>query len=145
MSIFIKKTAPLFVLIMMMFSSCSQTEISKLEGNWRLFWLNNLADTDIYVWQFEAGELTIIRYQPSSPNAPEVAGRAQYKTSTEFLDATVTISGFVQSSSTGAVNAMLSTGVWTIDKITNDVMRLSTTDQLGSGGSYVIREFERAD
>jgi len=141
----LKKTAPLFFLWTLMISSCAQTEISKLEGNWRIVWLNDLSDTDIYIWQFEGGELTIIRYQPSSPNAPEIAGRAQYKTSTEFLDARVTISGHIQSVSTVAVISMLSNGAWTIDKVNNEHMRLSTTDQLGSNGSYVIREFERAD
>ncbi len=144
MNFLLKKTAPLFFLGMLLISSCAQTNISKLEGSWKIVWLNDLADTDIYVWQFEAGELTIIRYQPSSPNAPEIAARAQYKTSSEFLDATVTISGFVQSGATGDANSMLSVGTWTIDKISNEYMRLSTTEQEGSGGSYVIREFERA-
>ncbi|MCF8459358.1 MAG: hypothetical protein K9G46_01410 [Flavobacteriales bacterium] len=144
MNFLLKKIAPLFFLGILLISSCAQTNISKLEGSWKLVWINDLADTDIYVWQFEAGELTIIRYQPSSPNTPEIAARAQYKTSSEFLDAKVTISGFLQSGATGDANAMLSNGAWTIDKINNEYMRLSTTDQEGSGGSYVIREFERA-
>jgi hypothetical protein len=40
---------------------------------------------------------------------------------------------------------MINNGNWTIDIITNEVMRLATADQPGSGGSYVIREFARPD
>ena len=133
------KTAPFLLLGMLMISSCAQTEISKLEGNWQLFWINDLADPDIYVWQFEGGDLTIVRYE-AGPNGASVAARAKYKTSADFLDARVTISDHVQANSSGAANAMISNGDWTIDKITNDVLRLSTTDQ----GGYVIREFQRA-
>tara|TARA_R110002072_G_scaffold238845_3_gene396547 strand:+ start:107 stop:544 length:438 start_codon:yes stop_codon:yes gene_type:complete len=132
-----------FLLPLVLFSSCAQSEIAKLDGDWRLFWVNDLADPDIYVWQFDNGELTIIQYEPNNPNAATVAGRAQYKTTSEFLEARVSISGFVQSASQGSVNSMLSNGVWTIDKIDNEVLRLSTTDQPGSGGSYIIREFTR--
>lgn len=143
MSSSIVKSVLLFAIPILLFSSCAQTQISKLEGNWRLFWINDLADPDVYVWQFDSGELTIIQYEPSNPNGATVAGRAQYKTSSEFLGASVSISGFVQAASLGSVNAMLSNGVWSIDKIDNEVLRLSTTDQEGSGGSYIIREFTR--
>ena len=139
----IVKSALLFAIPLLMFSSCAQTEISKLDGNWRLFWINDLADPDVYIWQFADGELTILQFQPDNPNGVTVAARGQYKTSTEFLAARVTISGFVQSATQGSVNSMLSNGVWTIDKINGEVLRLSTTDQPGSGGSYIIREFTR--
>lgn len=137
------KSILLFSIPLLMFSSCAQTEISKLEGNWRLVWINDLADNDVYIWQFADGELTIIRHDPNNLTGAVIAGRAQYKTSSEFLGAKVSISGHVQAASQGAVNSMLSNGVWSIDKINNEVMRLSTTDQEGSNGSYVIREFSR--
>lgn len=139
------KLVLLFSIPVLLFSSCAQTEISKLEGNWELFWINDLADPDIYIWQFADGELTIIQHEPDNPFGAVVAGRGQYKTSSEFLGARVSISGFVQSASQGSVNSMVSNGVWSIDKIDNEVMRLSTTDQEGSGGSYIIREFSRSD
>lgn len=139
------KSSFIFLLPLFLFSSCAQTELSKLEGNWRLFWINDLADPDIYIWQFADGELNIIQYEPDNPNGAVVAGRGQYKTTTEFLSAQISISGFVQAASQGSVNSMVSNGVWKIDKIDNEVMRLSTTDQEGSGGSTVIREFTRED
>ncbi|HAP69684.1 MAG TPA: hypothetical protein DCR04_08165 [Flavobacteriales bacterium] len=139
----IVKSALLFVIPLLLFSSCAQTEISKLDGNWRLFWINDLSDPDVYIWQFADGELTIIQFEPDNPNGATVAGRAQYETSSEFLAARVSISGHVQSASAGSVNSMISNGVWTIDKINGEVLRLSTTDQPGSGGSYIIREFTR--
>ena len=149
MTFSLRTLVAILVLPLILFSSCAQTEISKLEGNWRLFWINDLADPDIYVWQFEGGELTIIQYEPPSPVNPNpqpiIAARAQYKTSTEFLKAQVSISGHVQSVSAGSANQMLSNGVWFIDKIDNEVLRLSTTDQAGSNGSYVTREFTRED
>ena len=141
----IVKSVLLFVIPLFLFSSCAKTEISKLEGNWRLFWINNLADPDVYQWQFADGELTIIQFEPDNPNGATVAGRAQYETSTGFLGARISITGHVQSASAGSVNSMISNGVWQIDKIDNEVMRLSTTDQEGSGGSYIIREFTRDD
>jgi len=139
------KSVLLFALPILLFSSCAPTQIAKLDGNWRLFWINDLADPDVYVWQFDNGELTIIQFEPDNPNGATIAGRAQYKTTSEFLEARVSISGFVQSASQGSANSMLSNGVWAIDKIDNEVLRLSTTDQAGSGGSYIIREFTRED
>ena len=141
-------------------NSCSTTSIGKLEGQWELFNLNDLGDgvvnpanpqcnDNVYIWNFEGGELTIIMYQPPTPVNPNpqpiIGGRAQYKTSAEFLDAVVEISGFEYSSSHPCVIPMLSNGKWTIDKIDDEVMRLGTEDQPGSGGSYVIREFFRAN
>ena len=142
------KLAALFIIPLMLFSSCAQTELTKLEGNWRLFWINHLDDPNIYVWQFEGGELTVIQYEPPSPVNPSpqpvILARAQYKTSTEFLEARISISGHtIVTFSPSGGNSILSDGVWVIDKIDNEVLRLSTTDQAGSNGSYVIREFTR--
>jgi hypothetical protein len=145
MNFSIVKSALLFAIPLLLFSSCAQTEISKLDGNWRLFWINDLADPDVYQWQFADGELTILQFQPDNPSGVTIAGRAQYETSSEFLGARVSISGHVQSASAGSVNSMISNGVWKIDKISNEFLRLSTTDQEGSGGSYIIREFTRDD
>ncbi|MBI1289018.1 MAG: hypothetical protein GC178_15730 [Flavobacteriales bacterium] len=129
-----------------MLDSCSTTSISKLEGDWQLCWINDLTDKRIYIWHFEGGELTIRIFDPDNPfSGGVVGGRAQYKTSAEFLDAVVEISGFVQSISDSKVIPQISNGKWTIDKIDKEVMRLATTDQAGSGGSYVIREFARPD
>ncbi len=117
-----------------------------LEGDWQLCWLNDLEDNNIYIWHFEGGELTILVYDIDSPlPQPTVGVRAEYTTSAEFLDAVIEISGFVPASADPGVIDQLSNGKWTIDKITNEVMRLATTDQEGSGGSYVIREFARPD
>ncbi len=130
-------------------NSCSSTKLSKLEGQWQLFWLNNLSDPNIYIWQFEGGELTIIEYEPPTPAnptpQPNIGARVQYKTSAEFLDAVLEISGHVPSVSSANANAMISNGKWTIDVIDDEVMRLGTSDQDGSGGSYVIREFTRVE
>ena len=139
----IVKSALLFAIPLLMLSSCAQTEISKLDGNWRLFWINDLTDPDVYIWQFADGELTIIQFEPDNPNGATVAGRAQYETSSEFLSASISVTGHVQSVTAGTVNSQISNGVWKIDKIDNEVLRLSTTDQSGSGGSYIIREFKR--
>lgn len=131
----------------MILNSCSSTSIGKLEGQWQLFWINNLADDNLYIWNFEGGELTIVIYTPPTPANPNpqpvVGGRATYKTSAEFLDAVVEISDFVYSVSDPLVIPQLSNGKWTIDKIDDDVMRLATADQQGANGSYVIREFTR--
>lgn len=128
-------------------NACSSTSINKLEGQWQLFWLNDLSDENIYIWNFEGGELTIVIYSPPTPVNPNpqpvIGGRAQYKTSADFLDAVVEISGFVQSTSSSYVIPQISNGKWTIDKINNESMRLATADQAGSNGSYVIREFVR--
>jgi len=149
-----------FLAMTMLMNGCSSTNISKLEGQWQLFWINDLGDgvvnstnpqcnDNIYIWNFEGGEITIVMYIPPTPANPnpqsQVAGRAQYKTSAEFLDAVVEISGFEQSISNSCVIPMISNGKWTIDKIDNEVMRLGTSDQEGSGGSYVIREFTRVE
>lgn len=131
--------------ISLLVDSCSTSSISKLEGDWQICWINDLSDDNIYIWHFEAGELTILVYDPSGPLGATVGGRAQYKTSAEFLDAVVEISGFSYAQSDPGVIPQLSNGKWTIDKINNEVMRLATTDQEGSGGSYVIREFARPD
>ncbi|MFM1874665.1 MAG: hypothetical protein RL266_402 [Bacteroidota bacterium] len=135
------------LLVSFVLNSCSSTSISKLEGQWQLFWINDLTDENIYIWNFEGGELTIIKYTPPTPANPNpqpvIGGRAQYKTSAEFLDAVVEISGFVYSLSDPKVIPQLSNGKWTIDKIDDDVMRLATADQEGANGSYVIREFTR--
>ncbi|MCF8275154.1 MAG: hypothetical protein K9J17_00350 [Flavobacteriales bacterium] len=136
----------LFVAVSMTFNSCSKTNIGKLEGRWQLFWINDISDPNYYIWNFEGGELTILVYDPNSPlPQPTVGGRGQYKTTSEFLDAVVEISGITPSTMNPKVISQVSNGKWTIDKIDNDVMRLATTDQEGSGGSYVIREFSKAD
>lgn len=130
-------------------NSCSSSRLAKLEGQWQLLWLNNLGDPNIYIWEFEGGELTIIGYAsptPANPNPqPEIGARVQYKTSAEFLDAVVEISGHIPSISSAFANQMISNGKWTIDVIDGEVMRLATEDQEGSNGSYVIREFSRVE
>ena len=137
------------VLVCVMLDSCSSSKLTKLEGDWQLCWINDLNDDNIYIWHFEGGELTIIEYSrptPANPNPqPVIGARVQYKTTAEFLDAVVEISGHVPSISSAHANAMVNNGKWTIDIITNEVMRLATADQPGSGGSYVIREFARPD
>ncbi len=137
----------LMMTIVIGLSACSSTNINKLEGQWQLFWINDLSDENIYIWNFEGGEITIVIYSPptdGNPNPqPVIGGRAQYKTSAEFLDAVVEISGFVPSISSSKVIPMISNAKWTIDKIDNESMRLATADQEGANGSYVIREFVR--
>jgi hypothetical protein len=137
----------LMMAIVIGLSACSSTNINKLEGQWQLFWINDLSDENIYIWNFEGGEITIVIYSPPTPVNPNpqpvIGGRAQYKTSAEFLDAVVEISGFVQSTSSSKVIPQISNGKWTIDKIDNESMRLATADQEGANGSYVIREFVR--
>lgn len=140
-------TLILLFCVSMTVNSCSSSRLAKLEGQWQLFWLNELSDPNIYIWQFEGGELTIIGYAPPTPAnpnpQPEIGTRVQYKTSAEFLDAVVEISGHVPSISSAFANQMISNGKWTIDVIDGEVMRLATEDQEGSNGSYVIREFSR--
>lgn len=127
-------------------NSCSSSKIDRLEGDWQLCWINDLTDDRIYLWHFEGGELKIWVYDVNSPlPQPTLGGRADYKTSADFLDAVVEISGFVQSTADAHVIPQISNGKWTIDKINKEVMRLATADQEGSGGSYVIREFARPD
>ncbi len=137
----------LMMAIVIGLSACSSTNINKLEGQWQLFWINDLSDENIYIWNFEGGEITIVIYSPPTPVNPNpqpvIGGRAQYKTSAEFLDAVVEISGFVPSVSSPKVIPMISNAKWTIDKIDNESMRLATADQEGANGSYVIREFVR--
>lgn len=126
-------------------NSCSSTNINKLEGEWELCWINNLADNNIYLWVFSEGELNILVYDPTSPlPQPTLGAKCEYKTSAEFLDAVVEISGVVPSIMDPKVIPQVSNGKWTIDKITNDYMRLATADQQGSNGSYVVREFYRS-
>ena len=128
-------------------SSCSSSRLAKLDGQWQLFWINDLADENIYIWEFTDGELTIVEYQPPTPANPTptpiIGARAQYKTSAEFTSAVVEISGFVQSAASGNVIDQISNGKWTIDVVDDEVMRIATADQEGSNGSYVIREFTR--
>jgi hypothetical protein len=130
----------------MVLDSCSKTELNQLEGNWRLFWINDLSDPNIYVWQFDGGTLTILKYDvsnPTNPGVPVIGARATYKTSTKFTKAKVTISDYSEAATNPDVLGMVSNGTWTIDKIDNEVLRLSTTEEEGSNGSYVIREFTR--
>jgi hypothetical protein len=148
--IVMKRVQFLFVMLLVAasttFQSCSSTSISKLEGQWQLFWINDLGDPNIYVWDFRDGELTILVYDTDSPlPQPTIGAKCQYKTSAEFLDAVVEISGVVPSTMNGFVIPQVSNGKWTIEKIDNEVMRLLTTDQEGSGGSVVIREFTRIE
>ena len=128
-------------------NSCSSSSIGKLEGEWELLWLNELSDPNIYIWQFQDGQLTIIGYAPPTPAnpnpQPELGTTVQYKTSAEFLDAVVEITGHIPSISSAFANQMISNGKWTIDVIDGEVMRLATQEQEGSNGSYVIREFSR--
>lgn len=125
--------------------SCSTTKIDQLDGDWQICWINDLTDKRIYIWHFEGGELTIRIFDSNNPYSGTVGGRAKYKTSAGFLDAVVEISDFVQSVADPKVIPQISNGKWTIDKINKEVLRLATTDQEGSGGSYVIREFARPD
>lgn len=145
-----KRTNILFfcglISISFLFHSCSSTNINKLEGQWELCWINDIGDNNIYLWVFEGGELNILVYDPESPlPQPTIGATCEYKTSAEFLDAVVEFSGIVQSTMDPRVIPQVSNGKWTIDKITNDYMRLATADQEGSGGSYVIREFYSPD
>lgn len=143
-------------------NGCSSTSISKLEGQWQLFNLNDLGDgvlnpqnpqcnDNIYIWQFQEGELTILVFTPPTPANPNpqplIGAKANYKTSAEFLDAVVEISDYNPAASTSHPCAIpqISNGKWTIDKIDNEAMRLGTEDQDGSNGSYVIREFSKVE
>ncbi len=136
----------LLVTISLTISGCSQTQLNKLDGSWRLFWLNNLSDPNIYIWTFSEGELTVTMYEPSlSPLTPaevSVGGRAQYKTNTQFLGAVIEISGYEQSISHARVNEQLHNGDWTIAKINNEVMRIAHRPD---AGGYEIREFTREE
>jgi hypothetical protein len=144
--------------ISMLFHSCSSTSISKLEGQWQLFWINDLGDgvlnpsnpqcnDNIYIWDFTDGQLSVLVFMPPTPANPNpqpiIGAQVEYKTSAEFLDAVVEISGYTPSVTNPCVLPMLSNGKWTIEKIDDEVLRLLTTDQPGSGGSVVIREFTR--
>ncbi|MDP6908804.1 MAG: hypothetical protein QF371_04820, partial [Flavobacteriales bacterium] len=112
--------------------------------NWQLFWINDLINPNIYIWNFEGGELTVTIYEPPTPGNPDpqprVGGRAQYKTSAEFLDAVVEITGYEMSISDAFVNAQLHNGDWVIAKIDDEVMRLAHRPD---AGGYEIREFTR--
>ena len=144
------------VTISMLFHSCSSTNINKLEGEWELCWINDLGDgvlnpqdpqchDNVYVWRFEGGQLSILMFRPPTPANPNpqpvVGAQVEYKTSAEFLDAVIDISGYTPSITNPCVIPMLSNGKWTIEKINNEHMRLITSDQEGSGGSIVMREF----
>lgn len=131
-------------------SSCAQTEISRLQGQWELFFINNLADPDIYVYDFQnGGDLVITNYpavfQDSSVQpTPQIVGFGKYSTSAKFVDAEVVISE-VQTNNTNVFVQLSSccmddnSAAWTILKINDEVMRLGTAD----AGGYVIREFVR--
>ena len=144
--------------VSLLFHSCSSTSISKLEGQWQLFWINDLGDgvldpnnpqcnDNIYIWDFTDGQLTILVFRPPTPAnpnpQPQIGAQVEYKTTAEFLDAVVNISGYTPSVTETCVIPMLSNGNWTIEKIDDEVMRLITQDQPGSGGSIVTREFTR--
>jgi hypothetical protein len=131
-----------------------------LEGQWQLFWINDLGDgvldpnnpqchDNIYIWNFEGGQLTILLFEPPTPlnpnPSPIIGAQVDYKTSAEFVDAVIEISGFTASVTHPCVIPMVSNGKWTIEKIDNEVMRIITTDQEGSGGSVVMREFTRVE
>lgn len=150
----------IFASVIIAISGCSTTSINRLEGRWQLFNLNDLGDgnfnpqnpqcnDNLYIWNFEGGELTVLVYTPPTPANPNpqpiIGGRANYKTSAEFLDAVVEISDFEQSVSHPCVIPQVSNGKWTIDKIDKEAMRLGTEDQDGSNGAYVIREFSKVD
>lgn len=133
-------------------SSCAETEIAQLQGKWELFFLNNLADPDIYIYDFQnGGDLVITRYPAIYQDStfiptPAIVGQGKYSTTAEFLDAVVVISE-VQTTSSN-VHVQLSSccmgensASWTILKIDDEVLRIGTPD----AGGYVIREFVRAE
>ncbi len=133
----------LLVVVSITLSSCSQTRLNKLEGQWQLFWINDMTDPNLYIWEFEGGELTVTIYEPPNgpiPIPPRIGGVAQYKTSAEFLDAVVEVTGYEMSISDAFVNAQLHNGDWVISKIDDDVMRLAHRPD---AGGYEIREFTR--
>lgn len=138
-----------FALMSMVATSCSQTEIGQLQGQWQLFYINHLDDPNIYIWDFAADGEFIVRSYPLptdvNPNPPiDVLGVGKYVTAAEFLDAVVVISEVVTSSA--HLHTQMSSccmednsAAWTILKINNEVLRLGTSD----AGGYVIREFTR--
>lgn len=108
-----------------------------LSGRWRLFWINDLADPNIYVWKFEEGQVDVIKYPPNGD--PFVISTAKYETNAEFIDAVITISDLRSNGQPMPATPFISEGEWTIIEIDEEVMRLDTKDQ----GGHVIREFVR--
>ena len=138
-------------------NSCSTTQIGKLEGQWQLFYTDNLTDSNVYIWEFAEGSVfTITRFTPPTPGnpnpTPSVICRGEYNSKAEFLDATIQINNI--SSADGAAFQQLSMierqtydVQWKILKIDNEVMRLGSDDinQHNNGAGYVIREFTRVN
>lgn len=129
--------------------SCASTELSQLEGQWRLFYTNHLDDPNIYIYDFTASDELIVTRFPlptdANPNpASQVIGAGKYKKTAEFLDAVVTIYDVVTQNS--HLHSQLSSccmgedsADWTILKINSEVLRIGTPD----AGGYVMREFTR--
>ncbi len=133
----------LLVTISLTISGCSQTQLNRLDGSWQLFWINNLSDPNIYIWNFSEGELTVTMYVYTGiETIQSVGGRAHYKTNTQFLNAVIEITGYEQSISHARVNEQLHNGDWTITKINNEVMRIMHKTEYGG---YEIREFTRME
>ena len=138
-------------------NSCSTTQIGKLEGQWQIFFTDQITDTDVYIWEFAEGSVfTITQFTPPTPAnpnpTPSVICRGEYNSKAEFLDATIQINNI--SSADGAAFQQLSMierqtydVKWKILKIDNEVMRLGSDDinQHNSGAGYVIREFTRVN
>jgi hypothetical protein len=130
-------------------SSCAQTDLSRIEGEWRLFYTNHLNDPNIYIYEFTADDELIVTRFPfptdANPNpAPQVIGRGKYEKKAEFLDAVITIYEVITQNS--ALHTQLSSccmgeerADWEILKINNEVLQIGTPD----AGGYVMREFTR--
>jgi len=118
----------LLLTVSFVFNACSSSQLNKLEGKWELFWINDLSDPNIYIWEFANDQITITIFEPITPAnptpQPRLGGRADYKTVTSFLDASIEVSGYTQSISDAKVNAMIFNGTWTIAKIDREVLRL---------------------
>jgi len=137
------------VIVAIGLDSCAHTELSRVEGEWRLFYTNHLDDPNIYIYDFTpTDELIVTRFPlptDANPNpASQVIGTGKYRKSVEFLDAVITIYEVVTQSS--HLHSQLSSccmgeesADWAILKINSEVLRIGTAD----AGGYVIREFTR--
>lgn len=139
----------LAVMVTITLSSCSSTQLAKLDGDWQVFYLEHLEDENIYIWNFGAESVfTITKFSPPSPTnpnpTPSLICRGRYRTKAEFTKAVIHISdldfgadaAFQQLS---MLEFQTYSADWTILEIDDDVMRLGTADT----GGYVIREFTR--
>ena len=124
----------IMAVVSMTITSCSSTKINSLEGQWQIFWIQDLETDDIYIWEFSADNVfTIKRYSPPTDSIPipTTLITASYETRAEFTKAVVRIYDVVgQNSDAYNMLSLLDRATydpsWEILVVDDEIMRLGT-------------------